>query len=141
MSIRANITLNTAEWDELAARMRTTEAFRDAYVRTAVRQIHALAKEYAPKKSKEMVRNSRVRKQGNANYRIVFAKLGEGRNYTFDIALWLHNPEFFPRGGYTPSTPGTGPKFLERAYDELGPGLHIRFALDLERFLRRARLA
>lgn len=141
MSIRATITLDTSEWDELAARMRTTEAFRDAFARAAARQIHARAKEYAPKNTEQMVKNSRVRKQGNASYRVVFARLGQGRDYNFDVALWLHNPEFFPRGDYTPSTPGTGPRFLERAYDDLGPGLHIRFALDLERFLRRARLA
>lgn len=141
MSIRAKVNVDYSEVDSFIRHLQKLDDFNDSYAKQAARKIHQLAKTYAPARSGQMVRNSRIRRIQQGSYTITFARTAPGPGYTFDVALWLHSPEEFPRGEYkNVTTPGTGPRYLERAYDELAPSLHVKFALELEHFLRKAKL-
>ena len=106
---------------------------RERFVEKSSHLILAEARLNAPIRSGELRDSGEIRRTTRSAQTttdtITFSRVAPGPGYIFDVAKWTHDPEEFPRDGYTPSSPDprVGPKYLLRAYEAHSAELNVEF--------------
>src|SRR5262245_8406600 len=82
---------------------------RERFVEKSSHLILAEARLNAPIRSGELRDSGEIRRTTRSAQTttdtITFSRVAPGPGYIFDVAKWTHDPEEFPRDGYTPSSP------------------------------------
>lgn len=138
MSVHITMHMKTKNLESMFKNIRRLPQFLEKHIREDAEMILRRARKYAPKDTRMLVRNASINRVGSMQYVILFERFAPWKGRLFDVAKWLHDPELFNRKTYKPSHPGTGPKYLLQATNELRDDIFDQFKKDFDEFLRKS---